>query len=56
VREAQATGTIRVGWIKGDFNLADLFTKTTMPGNLRHGLVMNIFNNDVAPLVDEMVT
>jgi len=55
VREAQAAGTIRVGWIKGEFNLADLFTKTTMPGNLRHGLVMNIFNNDVAPLVDELM-
>ena len=55
VREAQAAGMIRVGWIKGEFNLADLFTKTTMPGNLRHGLVMNIFNNDVAPLVDPVL-
>jgi len=31
VREAQAAGIIRVGWIEGKNNLADLFTKTTMP-------------------------
>ena len=46
VREAQAAGMIRVGWIPGEYNLADLFTKTSMPGNTRHGFVMNIFNDD----------
>ena len=50
VREAQAAGTIMVGWIKGEFNLADLFTKTTMAGDLQHRLVNNIFNNEAAPL------
>ncbi|GFH55427.1 hypothetical protein CTEN210_11903 [Chaetoceros tenuissimus] len=50
VREAQAAGTIKVGWIMGEYNLADLFTKTTMTGDLKHRLVHNIFNNDVAPL------
>ena len=30
VREAQAAGVIRVGWIKGKNNIADLFTKTTL--------------------------
>ncbi|GFH56846.1 hypothetical protein CTEN210_13322 [Chaetoceros tenuissimus] len=50
VREAQAAGTIMVGWIKGEYNLADLFTKTTMTGELKHRLVHNIFNNDAAPL------
>ena len=29
-------GNLRVGWIPGEFNLSDLFTKTTMPGNKRH--------------------
>ena len=38
-REAQYEGIIRVGWIPGEFNLADLFTKTIMPGNTRHNLV-----------------
>ena len=37
--EYQATGILRVGWIPGEFNLADFFTKTTMPGNTRHNLV-----------------
>lgn len=50
VREAQAAGTIMVGWISGEYNLADLFTKTTMTGELKHRLVNNIFNNDAAPI------
>ena len=50
VREAQAAGTLRVGWIDGKFNLADLFTKTTMAGNARNGMVEGIFHNDAAPL------
>ena len=47
VREAQTVGMIRVGWIPGEYNLVDLFTKTTMLGNTRHGFVMNIVNDDV---------
>ena len=43
-------GTIMFGWIKGECNIADLFTKTTMMGDLKHCLVHNIFNNDAAPL------
>ena len=50
VREVQAAGIIRIGWIDGKFNLADLFTKTTLAGNVKHGLVMNIFNNVATPL------
>jgi ribosomal protein L31E len=45
VRESQAAGTIRVGWIPGEQNLADLFTKTTMPGNVRNDIVETIFMN-----------
>ena len=50
VREAQAAGIIRVGWIEGKNNLADLFTKTTMPKHVRHFLVQSIFNNNATVL------
>ena len=45
VRETQDAVTLRVGWIPGEYNLADLFTKTTMTGNMRHGTVESIFYN-----------
>ena len=45
VRKVQAAGILRFGWIPGDFNLVDLFTKTTMHGNKRHNLVDSIFSN-----------
>jgi hypothetical protein len=45
VREAQAAGTIKVMWIPGTSNLADLFTKTTLPGNVKNDIVETIFNN-----------
>ena len=32
VREAQDAETLRVGWIPGEYNLAELLTKTTMTG------------------------
>lgn len=53
VREAQAAGMIRVGWIPGNHNLADLFTKTTMPGNVKNDIVSTILMNDAAVLEDE---
>ena len=53
VREAQAAGTISVGWTEGKYNLADLFTKTIMAGNIRHGLVEGIFHNDAAIVATE---
>ena len=52
VREAQDSGILRVGWIPGEFNLADLFTMTTMPGNTRHNLVDSIFSNTKSPIGD----
>ena len=52
VREAQAAGILRVGRIPGEFNLADLFTKTTMTGNTRHNLVDSIFYNTASPISD----
>eukprot|EP00557_Chaetoceros_sp_GSL56_P014199 CAMPEP_0176484462 /NCGR_PEP_ID=MMETSP0200_2-20121128/4466_1 /TAXON_ID=947934 /ORGANISM="Chaetoceros sp., Strain GSL56" /LENGTH=360 /DNA_ID=CAMNT_0017880935 /DNA_START=761 /DNA_END=1843 /DNA_ORIENTATION=- len=45
VREAQAAGIIRVGWIPGTENLADLLTKTTIAGNVKNDIVQSIFCN-----------
>ena len=46
MKEAQAVRIIHVGWIEGKSNLADLFTKITMPGgNERHRMVETIFHN-----------
>ena len=52
VREAQSAGIIRVGWIPGEFNLAELFTNTTMPGNTRCNLVDSIFSSTSSPIGD----
>ena len=32
--------------------MSDLFTKTTMPGNIRHNLVDSIFSNTASPIGD----
>ena len=53
VREAQAAGIIRVGWIGGKYNIMDLFTKTTLAINQKHFIVTGIFNNKVAVIKDE---
>ena len=50
--EAQASGILHIGWIPGEFNLVDLFTNTTMPGNTRHNLVDSIFSNTASPIGD----
>ena len=36
LRQSQAEGKIRVGWVPRKSNTADLLTKTTMDGNVRH--------------------
>ena len=46
VREAQTAGIIRVGWIEGKHNIADLFTKTTLATNQKHYTITGIFNNN----------
>ena len=53
VRESQAAGNIHVGWIPGERNLADLLTKTTMPGNARHSIVEIIFHNKAVKCKDD---
>ena len=50
--EAQAAGIHWVGWIPGEFNLEDLFTRTKMPGNTRHNLVDSVLSNKAPPIVD----
>ena len=52
VREAQAAGIFRVGWIPGEFNLADLLKKTRVPANTRRNLVDSIFSNIASPIGD----
>ena len=50
VREDQDAGVLFVGCIPGEFNLADFFTKTTVPGITRHNLVESIFLNTPSPI------
>ena len=52
VRDSQDAGILRVGWIPGEFNLADLFTKTRMPDITRRNLVDSIFSNTASPIGD----
>ena len=47
VREAQASGMIRVGWIQGEYNKADLLTKTTLGTSRIYDLTNTIFSNKV---------
>jgi hypothetical protein len=53
VREAQAAEIIKVGWIEGIRNLADLFTKTTLAINTRDAIVSKIFDNNATKVIDE---
>ena len=50
VKEDQADEIIRVGWIEGKLNITDVFTRTTMSRNDRHGMVESMFHNYEAPL------
>ena len=52
VREAQASAKIRVGWIQGEHNQADLGPKTTLSTKRRHELVNEIMWNDGFTSVD----
>ena len=45
VRESQEAGKIRVRWIQGEINPADLFMKNTMSGNDSHSIVEIVFHN-----------
>ena len=57
VREAHTAGTIRVGWIQGEYNKADLATKTTLSTKRRYELISTLFTEDVTRVTtgeDEM--
>ena len=41
-------GTIRVGWISGDYNKYDIGMKTTIPTNRGYKLLNSIFNEKVS--------
>ena len=45
VRESQSAGKIRVRWIPGEINPADLLTRNTISGNDRHSIVEIVFHN-----------
>ena len=53
VREAHTAGTIRVGWIQGEYNKADIATKTTIPTKRRYELVSTILTENVTVLDGE---
>ena len=39
-----------MGWIEGKFNVADLFTKTTISNEAKTKFIQSIFDNKVTPL------
>ena len=47
VQEVNTTGTIRVGWISGEYDKSDIGTKTTIPTKIRYKLMNLIFNGKV---------
>jgi len=50
VHEAQAAGVIRVGWIEGKENVADLFTKTTLSNESKRRFIQFIIDDKATPL------
>ena len=53
VREAHTAGTIRVGWISGEYNKADIGTKTKIPTKRRYELLNSIFNEKVSMITNK---
>ena len=50
VQEAHKAGTIRVGWIPGEYNKADIGTKTKIPTKRRYELLNSIFNENFSTI------
>ena len=50
VREAQAAGIIRVGWIEGKENVTDVFTKTTISNESKRKCIQFIIDDIATPL------
>ena len=53
LRRDHAARTLRVGCILGEYNIADLLTKTTMAGNMRLGMVELLFYNKSVVIRDK---
>ena len=55
VREAQAARIVRIAWIEGEYNKADILTKTTLGTGRRYDLINSIFEDECAVVFDESV-
>ena len=55
VREAQGAEVIRVGWIQGEYNQADLVTKTTLSNKMRYEFVNGIMWSDGLSILNSSV-
>ena len=53
VREANAAGTTRVGWILGEYNKSDLLTKTSISTSRRYDLSNSIFDHQCTVIKEE---
>ena len=51
VRERHTSGTVRVGWISGEYNKADIGTKTKIPTKRRYELLNSIFNEKIYTII-----
>ena len=47
-QESHTSDTIRVGWISGEYNKAEIGTKTTIPTKRQYKLLNSIFNDKVS--------
>ena len=52
-REAHTSGTILVRWISGEYNKANIGSKTTIPTKRRYELLNSIFNAKVSTITKE---
>ena len=53
VGESQASRTLRVVWISGEYNISASLTKTTITGHMRHEMVDSIFYNKSVVIRDK---
>ena len=49
-QETHTAGTIRVGWISGEYNKSDICMKKTIPTKRRYELPNSIFNEKVSTI------
>ena len=56
MRESQADKTLRVGWIPGKYNIAELLTKTKKTINMRNGMLESIFYNKLVVIREKNKT